>query len=125
MDSSPEERGREYPDRERRTHRRYPVDPQLEYQVVRGRDVIETGFGRVLNLSSDGILFESDHPPAAGATVKLIIAWPSLANRLKVHADGYVVRAHGNCSGVRILHYVFGWSHMPGLGNVTQTVPGS
>jgi hypothetical protein len=106
----------EYPSGDRRQHRRYPVDSQVEYKVVSGREVTEIGFGRVLNLSSGGILFESDCPLPAGVNVKLIIAWPSQASatRLKAHVSGYIVRSEGNCAAVRILHQVFRSNHTPG-----------
>lgn len=121
MDSS-EQRRIEYPSGDRRMHRRYPVDSQVEYKVVRSRELIETGFGRVLNLSSGGILFESDCPLLAGVNVELIIAWPSQVSaiRFQAHVIGYIVRAQGNCAAVRILHQVFRCNRTPGLGNVPQ-----
>lgn len=90
---------------ERRLSRRYPADSALEYRLVRGRDIIQTGGGQTLNISDSGVLFESEHPLAPGLDIELSIRWPSGA--LRLCAIGRTVRAEQNRCAVSIMHYDF------------------
>jgi hypothetical protein len=61
---------------DRRSQRRYPIAAALEYRVISGHQVIQTGIGRTVNLSKSGILFESEQILPAGTEIEVSIAWP-------------------------------------------------
>ena len=95
---------------ERRSSRRYPIQIDLEYSLIRGQRVMGTGQGRTLNFSSDGVLFESDVALPLGTGIELSIQWPVLLRGqvgLALHATGRIVRAEGNRTAVRIDHHDF------------------
>ncbi|HJT86350.1 MAG TPA: PilZ domain-containing protein [Bryobacteraceae bacterium] len=94
---------------ERRSGRRYRLALTVEYRFFRHRQ-IEMGRGSTVNLSSDGILFESASALPVGSKIELSIAWPArLGNSvgLSLAVSGRTVRVHGNLTAVRILGYVF------------------
>ena len=100
----------EYPSGDRRQHRRYPVDSQVEYKVVSGREVTEIGFGRVLNLSSGGILFDAGRPLPAGLNVELSITWPVMLHNvapLQLLVYGKIVRSDGRRTAIRMMQHEF------------------
>jgi hypothetical protein len=91
---------------ERRAHRRYPLELTVEYRIV-GSEVSESAVcvGRILNLSSAGLIFESAKPLPAGLQVELSITWPSRDGPgvgTKLHAVGRTVRADGPFTAVEI-----------------------
>ena|SRR5579864_2845667 len=61
---------------DRRSGHRYPIAADLEYRVICGHEVIQTGLGRTLNLSKSGILFESEQFLPAGTELEISVAWP-------------------------------------------------
>jgi hypothetical protein len=95
---------------ERRFHCRYPLDADLEYTLLyRGR-VVGNGQGRIVNVSSHGVLFESGEALPLGMWVELSIEWPvpvSGQMGLTLHATGRIVRVQGNRTAVRIDHHDF------------------
>ena len=100
---------RRHSESDRRSWPRYPFEAALEYRLIRGRKV-STGRGKTVNVSSRGVLFQSDKPLAAGAQIELAIAWPALLNDaagLTLHVTGRTVRSQENCAAVRILRYEF------------------
>jgi hypothetical protein len=97
--------------RERRSVRRYPIDAELAFQLIRHGQVIETGEGRTINASSDGILFESSRTLSPGIDIKLQIAWPAHlggAIGLQLCITGRTVRVQDNRTAVRVLRHIFG-----------------
>ena len=94
---------------DRRSQPRYPVEAALEYQVIHGRRVA-TGRGKTLNISSRGVLFQSNQTVAEAAPIKLEIAWPVRLNDvvgLTWHVTGRTVRSQGKCTAVKILCHEF------------------
>ena len=95
---------------DRRKERRYPIDADVEYSLIYQGRTIETGRGRTVDASSNGILFESKRALPAGVQIELSIAWPvRLADRvaLKLCVSGQTVRGRGNCTAVAIRRHVF------------------
>jgi len=91
---------------ERRSGRRYPIDLPVQYQDGRNQ-FLE---GRVVNISSGGILFHSDRALAPGHSVRLRVAWPVRLDDvmpLALHLEGQTVRADGNFTAVKILRSEF------------------
>jgi PilZ domain len=99
------ERRASLPD-ERRSSHRYPIDLPVQYEDGRNQ-FLE---GRVVNMSSGGILFHSDRALAPGRRVRLRVAWPVRLNDvmpLALHIEGQTVRAEGNFTAVKILRSEF------------------
>jgi hypothetical protein len=61
---------------DRRSERRYAIAADLQYRVICDCQVIQTGIGRTVNLSKNGILFESDEMLPAGTEMEVSVAWP-------------------------------------------------
>jgi hypothetical protein len=94
----------------RRVDRRYPIDAELEYKLIHDRNVFETGRGKTINVSSSGILFESERALPPGMQIELSIAWPARladAVALKLCVSGRTVRAQDNCTAVQIQRHTF------------------
>ena len=90
-----------------RLHHRYPIALDLNYKVLqRGRDF--QGSGRTLNISSRGVLLETNSllPPAA-RSIELAIKWPFLLEGcpLKLVMRGYMVRRIGKYVAVEADSY--------------------
>jgi hypothetical protein len=97
--------------RDRRVHRRFPINAPAQYRIKDGAgEYGETGSGRTLNISSGGVLFESNNPLRLGALVELAIAWPVLLDTstgLTLWLVGKVVRVEQNRSALAIVRYEF------------------
>lgn len=101
---------------ERRLARRFPLDLDVKYRLLGSGTVVATGEGRVVNLSTRGILFQSDQVLFRGADIELSIAWPARLNGvvgLKLSVVGRTVRVRGNLTAVEIEHHEFRTSSVP------------
>jgi hypothetical protein len=95
---------------DRRSDRRYDITLELRWKVIRRRRVLDTGTGTTLDLSSGGILFESERQLPSGASVELSISWPVLLQNvapLQLVVTGRVVRAAGRRAAIRMLQHEF------------------
>ncbi len=84
---------------ERRLKSRFSVELDLRYRH-RGRFPSVRGIGRTLNMSSSGILIQSDQRPPIGTRLEVILYWPWLLDgvtHLQLVAIGKVIR-HGESS---------------------------
>ena len=54
---------------DRRSDRRYDITLELRWKLIRRRRVLDTGTGTTLDLSSGGILFESERQLPAGGSI--------------------------------------------------------
>ena len=91
---------------ERRSSRRFPVSLKLRY-VLSGSHI---GDGRVTDMSSRGILFQSDDQLPAGEKIQVILTWPFLLNGdcpLQLRVRGDVLRSDGRGTVLRIQQYEF------------------
>ena len=89
---------------------RYGISVELEFHLVRRGKVVQTGIGRTMNLSSSGVLFESDTGLPPGMPVQLWIRWPvRLDNEvsLNLFVIGRTIRTEGNCTAVRFQRHEF------------------
>lgn len=96
--------------RDRRSHNRYPIELELEYKLWNSDRVERVGFGRTLNLSSGGVLFEADVALPAGAAITLAVKWPCSLGKactLKLHMRGRVIRCEARRIAVELTHYEF------------------
>jgi PilZ domain len=90
----------------RRLARRYDLALEVRWNL-RGRNrLLDAGTGRTVNLSSGGVLFESDCHLPVGLKVELLIEWPSLlhdTHPLQLRVAGTIVRADGLRLAVRMV----------------------
>jgi hypothetical protein len=96
--------------RERRSHQRYPITFDVEYEVSGGNGVRLMGFGRTINISSRGVLLEIGAPLPNLCRILLSINWPFLLNEsipLKLAMYGEIVRVAGNTIAVRATGHAF------------------
>jgi len=71
---------------------------------------MDMGAGTTVDLSSGGILFESDHTPAATGFMELAITWPARPNGvppMHLTVMGRVVRMSGRHVAIRIRQHAF------------------
>jgi hypothetical protein len=91
--------------KDHRSNRRYPVDAVVEYAVVLPNRKVITGVGETVNLSSGGVLFQSEVPLPSGVAIELAIAWPARLESLagmNLYVTGTTLRTQGNCTAVSI-----------------------
>ena len=95
---------------ERRHDRRYEIQLDLRWRLIRRRRVLETGVGKTIDLSSGGIHFETDRPLPAGLNVELSIAWPAMLHNmapLQLVVSGKIVRNNGRRTAIQKLQHEF------------------
>ena len=96
-------------DCDRRNPGRYPMDREIRFRMTNKRNEL-VGTGRVVNMSSKGLLFLTDERLPAGKRLEMAISWPAqLAHKcaLKLIARGKVVRAGAGMAAVSIDQYEF------------------
>ena len=94
---------------DRRASRRYSINLTGRYTIGNAVDRPGTE-ARVINISSSGILLQSDRPLGPGLKIRLRIDWPALLNNmvpLALHIEGHTVRGAGTLVGVKILRSEF------------------
>ena len=95
---------------DRRQHRRYPLHLEGEYWLSRKAGIKNHGFGRTLDISSGGVLFEADDPWPFQGDVELLLEWPAVLEEvypLKLRIRGTIVRTQGRSIAVDLRHYEF------------------
>ena len=81
---------------ERRDDRRYPLQLELKWKLIRRRRVLDTGTGRTIDVSSGGVLFDAGRHLPEGLNVELSIAWPVLLHNvapMQLVAIGKIARS--------------------------------
>src|SRR5664280_2872373 len=84
---------------ERRLACRYPIEVPLEYRLMAHGEIIGTGMGRTVDISSSGILFESDRTLPAQRIIQLRLDWPGrrgTAMPVELQVTGRTVRRRGH-----------------------------
>jgi hypothetical protein len=77
---------------------------------------LDTGTGTTLDLSSGGILFETDRQLPTGLNVELSISWPVLLHNvapLQLVVTGRIVRTVGRRTAVRMMQHEFRTAKQP------------
>jgi len=96
---------------DQRRHFRYPIRLEIEYRLLNGSPVGRAGFGRTRNISTRGVLFETnDALPPPRAEIELLVHWPFLLDDvcpLKLVIRGRVVRTEGKAVALRIQRHEF------------------
>ncbi len=101
---------------ERRGDNRYDLRLDLRWKLMRRRKVVDQGTGRTMDLSSGGVLFETDRPLPVGLQVELHIVWPVLLHNvapLQLFAFGRIVRSEENRAAVKLAQHEFRTAGIP------------
>ena len=101
---------------DRRFDRRYRIDLDLRWKLIRRRKVRDTGTGRTIDLSSGGILFDATRPLPVGMNVELSISWPVLLHNvapMQLVITGRIVRTAGSHTAIHMTEHEFRTTGIP------------
>ncbi len=111
--------GKTWPDQEteidtiagdRRYDRRYRIDLELRWKLIRRRKVRDVGAGRTIDLSSGGILFDARRQLPVGMNVELAISWPVLLHNvapMQLIVTGRIIRSMGSQTAIHMTQHEF------------------
>ena len=88
---------------DRRRDKRYVLELDVRWKLIRRRRLLESGEGRTVDLSSGGILFDAGRPLPAGLNVELSVTWPVMLHNvapLQLLVTGKIVRSDGRRTAV-------------------------
>jgi PilZ domain len=94
----------------RRAHRRYQIALEVRWNLLRRNEVLDSGSGRTVDLSSGGILLETGRELPLGLTVQLSVSWPVLlqsSTRIQLAVKGRVVRSDGVLVAIETVQHEF------------------
>jgi hypothetical protein len=94
----------------RRQGRRYAIQLELQYKLLRRQQVVLYGGGVTSNISSGGVAFRTENVLPPGSPVELAIDWPVLLQNtcaLKLVIFGRVVRSGERGTAIRLSRYEF------------------
>jgi hypothetical protein len=95
---------------DRRQDRRYHLQLELKWKLIRRRRVLDTGTGQTVDVSSGGILFDAGRHLPEGLNVELSIAWPVLLHNvapMQLVAAGKIVRGDGRRVAIQTMQHEF------------------
>ena len=95
---------------ERRQDRRYQLQLELRWKLIRRRRVLDVGTGQTIDVSSGGILFDAGRHLPEGLNVELSISWPVLLHNvapLQLIAAGKIVRGDGRRVAIQTVQHEF------------------
>jgi len=95
---------------DRRAADRFPIEREVKYKVLNRKNADEIGYGKTVNMSSNGVLFTTDQYLLPGRRLELSISWPAQLNStvaLKLVARGRVVRCEEGKAAIEIHQYEF------------------
>ena len=100
------ERGKD----DRRGADRFPIEREVRFKILNRKVADEAGFGKTINMSSNGVLFTTDRHLLPGKRLEVSISWPAQLNSriaLKLVARGRVVRSEEDRAAIEIHQYEF------------------
>lgn len=92
---------------DRRADCRYTIRTGLEYRLILRRKVVDTGTGRLANISRGGLLFQSAEAIPPRTQIELKVDWPAPAVKIALHVVGQTVRSQGAGTAVKIIRCAF------------------
>ena len=95
---------------ERRKDRRYHLQLELKWKLIRRRRILDTGTGRTMDVSSGGVRFDAGRHLPEGLNVELSISWPVLLRNLapmQLVAIGKIVRCDGRQVAMQTVQHEF------------------
>jgi hypothetical protein len=102
---------------DRRGADRFPIEREVRFKVLNRKNDDELGVGKTVNMSSNGVLFTTEHYLLPGRRLELSISWPAQLNSkiaLKLVARGRVVRCEEGKAAIEINQYEFRTQATPG-----------
>jgi PilZ domain len=104
---------------DRRGADRFPIEREVRFKVLSRKSSAESesGTGVTVNMSSNGVLFTTDHYLLPGRRLEVSISWPAQLNSkvaLKLVARGRVVRSEAGRAAIEIHQYEFRTQASPG-----------
>lgn len=103
---------------DRRSADRFPIERELRYRVLSKKNGEETGIGKTVNISSNGVLFATERMLLPGRRLEIAINWPAQLNdrcALKLVARGKIVRFEQGRAAMEIQQYEFRTQSLPGV----------
>ena len=94
----------------RRESDRFDIEREARFKILNRKSGDETGTGKTINLSSNGVLLSTDRRVVPGKNIEVSISWPAQLNStipLKLVARGRVVRSDDGSAAVEIQHSEF------------------
>jgi PilZ domain-containing protein len=101
---------------DRRKDRRYQLQLDVKWTLIRRRRVLDTGVGHTVDVSSGGILFDAGRHLPEGLNVELSIAWPVLLHNvapMQLVATGKIVRGNGRQVAIQTVQHEFRTTGIP------------
>jgi hypothetical protein len=95
---------------DRRQDRRYPLQLEMKWKLIRRRRVLDSGKGQTLDLSSGGILFDAGRHLPEGLNVELAISWPVLLRDvapMQLVAVGKIIRSNARHAAIQTTQHEF------------------
>jgi hypothetical protein len=96
---------------ERRASRRFAIEQDVFYKILDHRAIApESGSGKTLDISSSGVLFDTEQRLRLGKRIEVSVNWPALLEGncpLKFVAVGRVVRADDHRAAMKIEQHEF------------------
>src|SRR5207247_17235 len=95
---------------DRREDRRYQIQLELKWKLIRRRRVLDTGTGHTIDLSSGGILFDAGRHLPEGLNVELSLTWPVLLHNvapMQLVVYGRIKRISGRLVAVQTTQHEF------------------
>src|ERR1700731_107861 len=117
---------------DRRNDKRYDMQLELRWRLIRRRRTIASGTGQTIDMSSGGILFAAGVELPAGLNVELSITWPILLHNvapMQLVVNGRILRSRDGLAAIRTVTHEFRTSAQPvvqqhGMLNKTVRIPG-
>jgi PilZ domain len=95
---------------DRRQDRRYGLQLDLKWKLIRRRRVLDSGTGYTVDLSSGGILFDAGRHLPEGLNVELSVTWPVLLHNvapMQLVVYGRIKRCNGRMIAVQTNQHEF------------------
>jgi hypothetical protein len=95
---------------DRRADRRYEIQLDVKWKLIRRRRVLDAGTGQTIDMSSGGILFDAGRHLPEGLNVELSITWPVLLHNIapmQLMASGRIVRSSGKKVAIQTTAHEF------------------
>jgi hypothetical protein len=95
---------------DRRSDRRYRIELELRWKLIRRRRIRDAGVGRTIDLSSGGVLFDATRLLPEGVNVELHVSWPVLLHNvapMQLVITGRIIRSAGTQAAVQMTQHEF------------------
>jgi hypothetical protein len=105
---------------DRRSASRYRIEADLSYQVFSRSKLIGAGYGRTLDISSGGVLFQSVDPVPPRRKIELAVVWPVRpedARSVELWATGITLPPRRGRTVVKLSRFAFRMAN-PGKSSV-------